>query len=147
MPRARPLTIVGYGRALRGEPAHPPKAGARFHFTLPGSVQGFRAEPTGSTRAENVVVAGERVLAVHYPAGAEARATTPTFFTPETLDIPPYGMAGSPTLYPGQRLRAGVRAGAAPARHGWSSGPTTDGTSSARSPAARYGGRRGKHRA
>jgi ADP-ribosylglycohydrolase len=110
------LTIVGYGRALRGEPDEAPKSGARFHFTLPGSVQGFRAEPTGSTRIENVVIAGHRMLAVHYPAGAEAGATTPTFLTPETLDIPPYGMAGSPTLYPGQQVRARVLAGADPVR-------------------------------
>jgi len=36
--------VVNIGRALAGEPPVAPKAGARFHFELPGSVQGFRAE-------------------------------------------------------------------------------------------------------
>jgi ADP-ribosylglycohydrolase len=111
------LTIVGYGAALRGSTYHRPKAGARFHFTLPGSVQGFAAEPTGSAFVRSAVVDGTRMLAVGYPAGrAEAHALTATFLTPDTLDIPPYGMAGSPTLYSGQRLRARLVGGAGAAR-------------------------------
>ena len=36
--------IANIGRALVGQPALAPKAGARFHFELPGSVQGFQVE-------------------------------------------------------------------------------------------------------
>jgi ADP-ribosylglycohydrolase len=108
------LTIVGYAHALRATHAVEPKDGARFHFTLPGSVQGFRAEPAGSATVGNAELPGAadvRSLALHYPAGAGARALTPTFLTADTLSIPPYGMAGSPTLYPGQLLAARVVAG------------------------------------
>ena len=47
--------IVNIGRALAGGTRLAPKDGARFHFELPGSVQGFRpegAEPTGKVRIE-----------------------------------------------------------------------------------------------
>src|SRR5579871_4606788 len=37
------LTIVNIGRALQGAAPIAPKEGARFHFTFPGSVQGFHA--------------------------------------------------------------------------------------------------------
>ena len=38
------LAVVEYGHALRGGPAPAVKDGARFHFALPGSVQGFSTE-------------------------------------------------------------------------------------------------------
>jgi ADP-ribosylglycohydrolase len=104
------LTIAAYGCALRGESAPAaPKDGARFHFELPGSVQGFAAEPADVLRVENVRHDGVRSLALHY-AGAAA-VVTPTFLTPDTLVAPPYGMVACPTLCPGQYLRARLRAG------------------------------------
>lgn len=105
-------TIVGYGYALQGLPTPQIKAGARFHFEFPGSVQGF-AGATPDVGVENVVghsALGRRSLAVHCPPGAAAQALTPTFITPETIAIPPYGMASCPTLYPGQTVRARVQA-------------------------------------
>ncbi len=101
------LTIAGYGAALRGLPA--PAAKPRFHFELPGSVQGFAAEPAEAVRLENVAghsLAGARTLAVH--ADGEGMALTPTFLTPDTVSVPPYGMAACPTLYAGQSVRARV---------------------------------------
>lgn len=86
----------------------PPKDGARFHFALPGSVQGFRAEPTGAAKVHN----DSGRLAIHYPAGGiPARALTPTFLMPDELDLPPYGQAASPTLYAGQTVAARLTAG------------------------------------
>ena len=38
------LILANLGRSLRGKPPLQPKGGARFHFDLPGSVQGFAAE-------------------------------------------------------------------------------------------------------
>lgn len=100
------LSVVGYGYALRGLPAPVVKDGARFHFALPGSVQGFAVEPDDPRGwLEN---AGGR-LALHH-AGAVV-ATTPTFLTPDTVVVPPYGMVASPTLYAGQLVRARVTAG------------------------------------
>lgn len=105
-------TIVGYAHALRGAARPSIKNDARFHFSFPGSVQGFAAEPAGALRLENVPghsVDGDRALALRYEAStACARAVTPTFVTPETVEIPPYGMAACPTLYPGQLVRARV---------------------------------------
>ena len=96
------MTVVGYGHALRGLPAPVVKDGARFHFTLPGSVQGFGAP------AENV--GGQLVI----PVDGTVAVSTPAFLTPDTISVPPYGMVASPTLYGGQWLRAGVIAGDEP---------------------------------
>ena len=103
-------TIVGYAHALRGKSAPVVKNGARFHFNFPGAVQGFSAEPASALRIENVAgfgSDGQRSLAVRYRADSgPALALTPTFLTPDTVSIPPYGMAACPTLYPGQVVRA-----------------------------------------
>ncbi len=76
--------IANIGRALAGQPALAPKAGAHFHFELPGSVQGFQVENStelnGSIALENVPGhsrQGKRSLALHYrhlAPGCAARA-------------------------------------------------------------------------
>ena len=44
--------LVDLGRRLAGvAPLPPPKQGAQFHFSLPGSVQGFRVEANSRGRA------------------------------------------------------------------------------------------------
>src|SRR5205085_2165214 len=58
--------IVNIGRALAGQPPLSPKNGARFHFSLPGSVQGFRSSDPARLTLEN---AGARGLALRYQAG------------------------------------------------------------------------------
>ena len=105
--------IVNIGRALAGQPPALPKDGARFHFSLPGSVQGFRSSDPHLLTVEN---AGARGLALRYRAGALAqgvRAGTPTFIPPEAIAMPGYGLSASPTLYPGQTVRASIAADAA----------------------------------
>jgi hypothetical protein len=55
--------------------------------------------------------AGSRSLAIRYThlaPGRVARASTPTFVPPEAIDMPDYRLLASPTLYPGQDVRAGV---------------------------------------
>ncbi|HEY3952008.1 MAG TPA: ADP-ribosylglycohydrolase family protein [Streptosporangiaceae bacterium] len=112
------LTVAGYGRALHGLPPAEVKGGARFHFGFPGSVQGFTTTTDGPT-LRNVPghsARGQRSLAVAVPpGGAPAAAVTPTFLAPDEVEIPPYGMAASPTLYPGQELRAGAEVEGGPA--------------------------------
>ena len=107
--------IANSGRALAGEPPLAPKAGARFHFTLPGSVQGFIAEDPSLLTVENTQNAnGIRGLALRYhdvAAERPARAATATFITPEAAKMGGYGLLASPTLYPGQTVRAAVTAG------------------------------------
>ncbi|HLV81081.1 MAG TPA: hypothetical protein VKT32_12405, partial [Chthonomonadaceae bacterium] len=96
------------------------KGGARFHFDLPGAVQGFRTEESAETRGvatlRNVAghsARGARSLAMRFRAlapGRSARAVTATFIPPEAKDLPGYGLMASPTLYPGQKVRAGLLA-------------------------------------
>ncbi|MCP4427739.1 MAG: ADP-ribosylglycohydrolase family protein, partial [Chloroflexi bacterium] len=104
--------IVNIGRALQGKAALAPKNGARFHFELSGSVQGFRCEDSPECR-ETVIIenaaghsrSGSRSLALRYRALARGRAgrvASPTFIPIEAIDMPGYALYASPTLYPGQ---------------------------------------------
>jgi len=116
--------IVNVGRALAGEEPVAPKDGARFHFKLPGAVQGFMpedsVETSGTVSVENVAGhsrRGERSLAIrccHVAPGRVARVGTPTF-TPSRevaayFEKRGYALLASPTLYAGQTVRAGVAA-------------------------------------
>ncbi len=112
--------IINIGRALAGKPPVMPKNGARFHFELPGAVQGFRPEHShispNTVRVENVVGhsrRGSRSLVLCYQhgmPGIPTRVATATFIPPEAANMPGYGLIASPTLYPGQTLYAGVSA-------------------------------------
>jgi ADP-ribosylglycohydrolase len=113
--------IVNSARGLQGAPALAPKAGSRFHFELPGAVQGFRVEDARAAGAiaslENVAGhsrTGSRSLAVRFQRlapGRLARIATPTFIPPEAIATDKYGLLASPTLYPGQLVRAELTAG------------------------------------
>jgi hypothetical protein len=115
------VQIANLGRTLAGEPLLAPKRGARFHFELPGSVQGFRVEPADAGAIENLgghSDLGRRTLALRMAAG-DVRLVTPTFTPPdarrcteEGLITAPwlhpgnYALLASPTLYPGQVVGA-----------------------------------------
>ncbi len=110
--------LVNAGRALSGSEPVAPKNGARFHFGLPGSVQGFQPDDdpdsVGVATVENVEgrsEAGSRSLALRYKhlaPGRAARVSTPTFVPAEAMYMPDYCLLASPTLYPGQDLRARI---------------------------------------
>ncbi|HOT91040.1 MAG TPA: ADP-ribosylglycohydrolase family protein [Anaerolineae bacterium] len=112
--------IVNIGRALAGEAPLAPKDGARFHFDLPGAVQGWLPEDSresqGTLTLENVAghsLKGGRSLALRYrgvATGRPARAATATFIPPEAAAMPGYGLLASPTLYAGQTVRARLAA-------------------------------------
>ena len=105
--------IAGTGLTLAGEAVPPaPKDGARYHFSLPGSVQGFAAA-SGSTAT--VMVRHSRIgalgLAVDYRPTAPfeiARICTPTFVPPDIERMRTYELMASPTLNSGQVVRARV---------------------------------------
>jgi ADP-ribosylglycohydrolase len=84
------VQLVNLGRRLAGEPPWRPCGGARFHFSLPGSVQGFDGEHVDGALALDGV------------------ATTPTFIPPEALRMSGYELQACPTLYAGQTIRARV---------------------------------------
>ena len=100
--------LVNTARALAGQPPLAPKDGARFHFSLPGSVQGFEAEPD----AGGTLTVGhtDGALALHLAGCTAGRAATPTFLPSTAPDAGGYDVVCSPTLYPGQIVTAQMSA-------------------------------------
>ncbi|KAI1374036.1 ADP-ribosylation/Crystallin J1 [Hypoxylon crocopeplum] len=108
--------IANMGRNLAGEEIlAPPKDGAQYHFSLPGSVQGFQVTP------DNGQASLEQAIYNHDTAGLAIRlglvegadpleVTTQTFAPLEVREMPFYDLVGSPLVYPGQVIRALVRA-------------------------------------
>lgn len=106
--------IVNTARALRGLAPVAPKGGARFHFSFPGSVQGFETLE-GTCSIKNAPLGESRALAVDYESlqpDAPARVATWTFLPPDARRIKGYELMASPTLYSGQTVRARVVADA-----------------------------------
>ena len=118
--------LVTTGRALAGMPPALPKEGARFHFDLPGAVQGFQLEESDQCRGVAVVenapwpgAGGRRCLAIRYhhlALGRAVRVATPTFIPADTSGLRTYDLMGSPTLYAGQTVRARLAAEATNSR-------------------------------
>ena len=99
--------IVRAASALRGEAFESPKEGAKFHFSLPGSVQGFEVDPGGAPASVANPDGGE--LRIEVTGEGTARVSTPTFIPEEALGMLGYQLFASPTLYPGQSVQAEVR--------------------------------------
>lgn len=99
--------IVNMGRSLAGEKPVSHKGGARFHFELPGSVQGFRSadENTQLDNVEGNSQKGKRSLKISFQD--QGAISTPTFILPGELGMEGYKLLASPTLYSGQKVQAG----------------------------------------
>ena len=110
--------VINIGRALSGLEPEQPKNGARFHFDLPGAVQGFltAADNASPLTIENTAghsKTGSRSLALRYKdLSAAVHASTPTFIPQEAIGFSHYKLLASPTIYPGQTIRASVSADA-----------------------------------
>lgn len=118
--------VVNIGHALAGLDAVAPKQGARFHFSLPGALQGFQPEDSVETAGAAVVensplpgADGGRALAIRFhgvAAGRSARVGTPTFIPSEAIasyfEGHGYQLIASPTLYSGQTVTASLIAAA-----------------------------------
>jgi ADP-ribosylglycohydrolase len=115
--------IINTARALKQiEPEHPKQGAAgletvRFHFDLPGSLQGFKVEsgpgcaPVALQNLEGNSRWGNHCLAITYEGiqkDRPGRVGSATFILPDDLNMPEYELFASPTLYPGQKVRAGV---------------------------------------
>jgi len=71
-------SLVNMGRGLAGQPPAAPKGGARFHFSLPGSVQGFQPEDSPEVRGTVTVGdEGEDPLAPNSGGIGEESPTPP----------------------------------------------------------------------
>lgn len=101
------IFVANAGRGIVGEPPLAPKGGARFHFSLAGSVQGWQSHD-----CEKLVVSNPKGALVLTPLSKEGgKASTATFIPPEAKDMKTgYVLVANPTLYPGQEIRLTVRA-------------------------------------
>jgi ADP-ribosylglycohydrolase len=110
------LQIANMGRALQGLQPLSPKQGARLHFEMPGSLQGFTCEANDGARLGLANVPGYsrlggRSLALNYEHSREesaSRAYVATFTPPEAMDMQGYELLASPAVYSGQVARLGV---------------------------------------
>ncbi|WOO78135.1 uncharacterized protein LOC62_01G001686 [Vanrija pseudolonga] len=101
--------IVNMGRALHGKaPLPQPKDGAQFHFTLPGSVQGFQVT-SGDAKAYQA----DDALVIDLNAAAGPVEVSTGISAPKDTENMPgvYLLSSSPLIYPGQKLKAVLRAG------------------------------------
>ena len=114
--------LANAGRALQGMESLEPKGGARYHFELPGSVQGFMSDDAIDSRdvvaVSNVCAPelsrdGSRLLALDYAGlatGRVGRAETATFIPSAEVSAQfegvGYSLLSSPKLYPGQTIWA-----------------------------------------
>ncbi|ESY90243.1 MULTISPECIES: ADP-ribosylglycohydrolase family protein [Mesorhizobium] len=108
------LTNLGLQLAGR-QKLDAPKNGAQFHFSLPGSQQGFRPQAgldvSRAVRIGNAEFESSRALAIDYEAlGPKqvAVVTSPTFSPREMLSMRTYDLMATPLVYPGQVVRARV---------------------------------------
>ena len=95
--------IINAARQLRGIESVSPKRGARFHFSLPGSTQGFLSENPEALRLESPD--GSLACRIIKPGGI-LRAFTATFTPKENFPAGSYAMSACPTLHPGQTVEA-----------------------------------------
>jgi ADP-ribosylglycohydrolase len=115
--------IARIGCALENiSPPASPKNGARFHFELPGSVQGFKVDRTHGSpstvslrNVEGNSSLGTRSLAIEFEGvgrNAFARIATRTFMSMKEAEETHYALMASPALFPGQNIRASLKADA-----------------------------------
>jgi len=106
--------IAGFGFRLAGVGVPgAPKNGATFHFSLPGSVQGFEADSGRGSPGALVVENSGGKLALRIKGlvpGQRLSATTPTFSPPNVPQMPVYELMATPLVYSGQWVEASVTA-------------------------------------
>ncbi len=108
--------LTDIGLQLAGERRlESPKSGAQFHFSLPGSRQGFQPQLgnglSSAVRIGNAEFEGSRALSIGYEAlgpGQIAAANTPTFSPRDVLNMRTYDLMATPLVYPGQKVTARV---------------------------------------
>lgn len=109
--------LINTARRCAGLAPEVPKDGAQFHFTLPGSVQGWMAAPDTVAPVRVAHVGGQ--VEVRLGAAGVGRAEAPTFLHPDQLGGGAYALVASPTVWTGQQMTVRL---VAPASQG---GPVT----------------------
>jgi ADP-ribosylglycohydrolase len=105
--------LVDLGRRLAGlAPLPPKKNGAQFHFSPPGSAQGFSSfsGTTTTLQLANVPFEQSRALRLSYGAlrGDPVAALTPTFTPPDVTRMRTYELMATPLVYSGQQVSARI---------------------------------------
>ncbi len=118
------VRLARTGAKLTGAELPVYKNGAKYHFSFPGSLQGFQEDPdretAGITTLRNIQghsISGDRSLALRYrgmATGKYSRVETSTFIpdyaTYDHFDKRGYSLLAAPTLYPGQVVTARIEA-------------------------------------
>ena len=96
--------IINMGHTLAGEPSFEPKQGAQFHFSFPGSVQGFQVQ-SGTAELSNLQGGSLRIV-----GKSGARIGTPVFApsieVAEYFEKAHYKLMASPRIFSGQNVSA-----------------------------------------
>lgn len=113
------IDLTNIGRRLAGKEAlPPPKKGAQFHFTLPGSIQGFQVLADGASKSkvsiqQAIDECGTPGLAIKASGLADQDApvevSTETFTPRDVLRMKTYDLMASPLVYPGQTVIAKLK--------------------------------------
>ena len=122
--------IINIARGMNGENIVIPKNGARFHFEMPGAVQGWQVDYknnlnplTEINNSEGHSKEGERSLEIAYKNvsnGVNSIAYVDTFFPEEIRNLEGhskkvffhYNFIACPMLYSGQIVKANIKADA-----------------------------------
>ncbi len=101
--------LVNQGRILAGLQPEFPKKGARYHFSQPGSMQGFESEDDALELSNELSPwqEGERALLVRARSAVDVADVTTLTFKPGAASEG-YGLIGNPSVFGGQTLRAEV---------------------------------------
>lgn len=104
--------VANMGRRIAGQTPFPaPKGGAQFHFSLPGSLQGF-SSPEADIK-QKFDEDGNSMLVIDIrdlnSSDQPREVLTQTFAGKDVLKMPIYPLMASPLLYPGQTVRARLR--------------------------------------
>ncbi|EOO00292.1 putative adp-ribosylation crystallin j1 protein [Phaeoacremonium minimum UCRPA7] len=114
------MNVANLGRRLAGvAPLAPPKDGAQFHFTLPGSIQGFKVSSDGAIPGLVTLkqaIDGDRGPGLEIRLAPLGRGLEPvevmtqTFTGKDVLQMgSTYPLMASPLVYPGQKVKARLR--------------------------------------
>lgn len=108
------VTLINIQNQLSGKPAWFPKGNARFHFSFPGSVQGFQTLHSGGANVSlsNPQGNGLEIEFSGLKPNQSIQITTPTHFQPDIDDQKFYILMGSPTIHSGQKIKAHILASA-----------------------------------
>ncbi len=101
------IELVNMGLALAGVEPLKPKDGAVFHFTLPGSTQGFAPDTDCQACVQAEAAEEDRDgLRIRLLQDGCGVIETPVFLPPDSMGKSSYAHVATPRLYPGQTLGA-----------------------------------------